>query len=68
MNKLAYKCFYFLGLTLVPILGSAQNKDSNTTVKDSISDNLIIVNDSLDNQISTARKQKDIPFKKPQKK
>lgn len=54
MNKLAYKCFYFLGLTLVPILGSAQNKDSNTTVKDSISDNLIIVNDSLDNQISTA--------------
>lgn len=54
MNNLVCKCFYFLGLTLIPILSSAQNKDSNTTVKDSISDNLIIINDSLANEASTA--------------
>ncbi|MEP2240087.1 MAG: LysM peptidoglycan-binding domain-containing protein [Maribacter sp.] len=49
MKKVAYNCYYLLGLTLVPFLGSAQQEDVVTTVTDSLTNNPIVVNDSLNN-------------------
>ncbi|MDF4201462.1 LysM peptidoglycan-binding domain-containing protein [Maribacter sp. SA7] len=49
MKKVAYNCYYLLGLTLVPFLGSAQQEDVVTTVTDSLTSNPIVVNDSLNN-------------------
>ncbi|WP_405411562.1 LysM peptidoglycan-binding domain-containing protein [Maribacter sp. Asnod1-A12] len=47
MNKVTYKCFYFLGLALTPVLGSAQQENIVSSVSDSLSNNITIVNDSL---------------------
>lgn len=49
MKKVAYNCYYLLGLTLVPFLGSAQQEDVVTTITDSLTSNPIVVNDSLNN-------------------
>ncbi|WP_396632700.1 LysM peptidoglycan-binding domain-containing protein [Maribacter sp. R86514] len=50
MKKVAYNCFYFLGLSLVPILGSAQQQETVTTVTDSLITTTIVVSDSLKNE------------------
>ncbi|TLP80737.1 LysM peptidoglycan-binding domain-containing protein [Maribacter sp. ACAM166] len=48
MNKLAYTCFYLLGLILVPTLGSAQNNDAIPSEQDSLEHHIIITKkDSL---------------------
>ena len=47
MNKITYNCFYLLGLALMPVLGSAQQENSVSTVSDSLNSTSIIVNDSL---------------------
>ena len=47
MKKLVHNCLYFLGFALVPILGLGQNKDSVTTLIDSLKSNPIVVHDSL---------------------
>ncbi|WP_084684584.1 LysM peptidoglycan-binding domain-containing protein [Maribacter forsetii] len=49
MKKLAYNCFYILGLSLVPIVGLAQQQETVTTVSDSLTTTTIVVSDSLKN-------------------
>ncbi|SIQ03940.1 LysM peptidoglycan-binding domain-containing protein [Maribacter ulvicola] len=72
MKKVAYNCFCLLGLSLVPVLGSAQQKDRVATVTDSLTDNAIVVNDSLNNgsqlgQLNSIQKLKseDLTLFKP---
>ncbi|WP_027065492.1 LysM peptidoglycan-binding domain-containing protein [Maribacter sp. Hel_I_7] len=51
INKVTYNCFYFLGLALVPILGSAQQTNPIATVSDSLNTNIVVVNDSLNSVV-----------------
>ena len=50
MNKVTYKSFCF-GLALFPIIGAAQQKDTGTTVQDSLQSNLIVAQDSTDSVV-----------------
>ena len=50
MNKITYNCFCF-GLALFPIIGDAQQKDTGTTVQDSLQSNLIVAQDSTDSVV-----------------
>ncbi|WP_286827722.1 lytic transglycosylase domain-containing protein, partial [Maribacter sp. UBA4516] len=50
MNKITYNCFCF-GLALFPIIGAAQQKETGTTVQDSLQSNLIVAQDSTDSVV-----------------
>ncbi|APQ17340.1 LysM peptidoglycan-binding domain-containing protein [Maribacter hydrothermalis] len=51
MKKLAFNYFYFLGLALVPFLSLAQHKEAVITSTDSLNSNLVVLNDSLNDEV-----------------